>query len=170
MSGFRRFRDPLVSPFFHSRFFDDFEFDRALRTPYWADKNLYDGQRFGDGVGEVVDNDEGFKVEVDVSHFRPEELTVTVVESQLVIEGKHDEKTDKYGKIERHFVRKYNLPANTKPEDIERHFVRKYNLPPNTKPEDVTSELSKDGILTVQTAKKQVEESKVRNIPIQARP
>uniref|UniRef100_A0AC34QVM4 SHSP domain-containing protein n=1 Tax=Panagrolaimus sp. JU765 TaxID=591449 RepID=A0AC34QVM4_9BILA len=151
MSGFRRFRDPLVSPFFHSRFFDDFEFDRALRTPYWADKNLYDGQRFGDGVGEVVDNDEGFKVEVDVSHFRPEELTVTVVESQLVIEGKHDEKTDKYGKI-------------------ERHFVRKYNLPPNTKPEDVTSELSKDGILTVQTAKKQVEESKVRNIPIQARP
>ena len=53
---------------------------------------------------------------------------------------------------------------------VERHFVRKYNLPLNTKPEDVTSELSKDGVLTVQSTKKAVEESKVRNIPIQPKP
>ncbi|KAE9547943.1 hypothetical protein FO519_008842 [Halicephalobus sp. NKZ332] len=139
-----------MSPFFHTRFFDDWEFDRALRSPYWADKSMLDGHRFGDGVGEVVNNDEKFKVEIDVSHFLPEELTVNVVESQLTIEGKHEEKSDKYGKI-------------------ERHFVRKYDLPPNTKPEDVTSELSKDGILTIQSAKKAIEESKVRNIPIQAK-
>lgn len=100
MSGFRRFRDPLASPFFHSRFFDDFEFDRALRgAPYWTEKNLYDGQRFGDGVGDVVDTGDAFKFEVDVSHFRPEELTVTVIENELVIEGKHEEKADKYGKV-----------------------------------------------------------------------
>lgn len=38
------------------------------------------------------------------------------------------------------------------------------------KPEDVTSELSKEGILTVQSLKKQIEDSKVRNIPIQTKP
>lgn len=95
----RRFRDPLLSPFFHTRFFDDWDFDRPLRTPYWADKALLDSHRFADGVGEIVNNEETFKVEIDVSHFRPEELTVNVVENQLVIEGKHEEKTDKYGKV-----------------------------------------------------------------------
>uniref|UniRef100_A0A914Y9L7 SHSP domain-containing protein n=1 Tax=Panagrolaimus superbus TaxID=310955 RepID=A0A914Y9L7_9BILA len=151
MSSLRRFREPLFSPFFPTtRFFDDFDFDRSIRAPYWADKTLLDGHRFADGVGEVVDSDETFKIELDVSHFRPEELKVNVVENELVVEGKHEEKTDKYGKIERNFIRKYKLPANMKPEDV-------------------TSELSKEGILTVSSIKKQVEDSKVRNIPIQTK-
>ena len=99
MSSLRRFRDPLYSPFFHTRFFDDFDFDRPMRTPYWAEKSLVDGQKFADGVGEVVDTEDNFKVELDVSHFRPEELKVNVVEDELVIEGNHEEKTDKYGKV-----------------------------------------------------------------------
>uniref|UniRef100_A0AC34FR70 SHSP domain-containing protein n=1 Tax=Panagrolaimus sp. ES5 TaxID=591445 RepID=A0AC34FR70_9BILA len=121
MSSLRRFREPLFSPFFPTtRFFDDFDFDQ------------------------------NFKIELDVSHFRPEELKVNVVENELVVEGKHEEKSDKYGKIERNFTRKYKLPANMKPEDV-------------------TSELSKEGILTVSSIKKQVEDSKVRNIPIQTK-
>uniref|UniRef100_A0AC34GDY1 SHSP domain-containing protein n=1 Tax=Panagrolaimus sp. ES5 TaxID=591445 RepID=A0AC34GDY1_9BILA len=58
----------------------------------------FHGQRFADGVGEVVESEENFKIELDVSHFRPEELKVNVVENELVVEGKHEEKSDKYGK------------------------------------------------------------------------
>lgn len=46
-----------------------------------------------------MDSDEKFTVELDVSHFRPEELKVNIVEGQLVVEGKHEEKSDKYGKV-----------------------------------------------------------------------
>uniref|UniRef100_A0A7E4VP15 SHSP domain-containing protein n=1 Tax=Panagrellus redivivus TaxID=6233 RepID=A0A7E4VP15_PANRE len=150
MSSLRRFGPPPFSPFFNSRFFDDFEFDRHALRPYWTDKNLLESQKFADGVGDIVSTDGAFKVELDVSHFRPEELKVNVVENQVVVEGKHESKSDKYGLIERSFTRKYDLPANTKPEDV-------------------TSELSKDGILTIQSVKAQIEETKVRNIPIQTK-
>jgi hypothetical protein len=55
MSSIRRFGrfDPPFSPFFSNRIFDDFDFDRSFTRPYWADKNLLEGQRFAEGVGEV---------------------------------------------------------------------------------------------------------------------
>ncbi|KAK0409578.1 hypothetical protein QR680_004635 [Steinernema hermaphroditum] len=136
------------SPFFHNRFFDDFDFDRPFRRPYWAEHSLLDSHRLGDGVGEVVNDGDSFSISVNVSHFKPEELKVNVCDNQLIIEGKHEEKSDEYGLVERHFVRKYNLPKNVKAELV-------------------TSELSKDGILTVQSQKKALEESKTRSIPIQ---
>jgi HSP20 family molecular chaperone IbpA len=84
-----------------------------------------------------------------VSNFRPEELKVTVIENQVVIEGRHDEKSDNFGQVERFFTRKYNIPESVKPEDV-------------------ISELSRDGILTVQTHKKPpIDDQKSRNIPIQ---
>uniref|UniRef100_A0A1I7YLW2 SHSP domain-containing protein n=1 Tax=Steinernema glaseri TaxID=37863 RepID=A0A1I7YLW2_9BILA len=136
------------SPFFHNRFFDDFDFDRPFRRPYWAEQTLLDGHRLGEGVGEVVNDGDSFSISVNVSHFKPEELKVNVCDNQLIIEGKHEEKSDEYGQVERHFVRKYNLPKNVKAELV-------------------TSELSKEGILTVQSQKKALEESKTRSIPIQ---
>ncbi|KAI6175198.1 SHSP domain-containing protein [Aphelenchoides fujianensis] len=84
-----------------------------------------------------------FSIQLDVSSFRPEDLKVTVIENQVVIEGRHDERNDRYGQVELHD-------------------------PDSIKPEEVTSELSKDGVLTVQTLRKPpVEEEKVRQIPIQ---
>ena len=55
MSSIRRFGrfDPPFSPFFSNRLFDEFDFDRSFTRPYWADKNLLEGQRFAEGVGEV---------------------------------------------------------------------------------------------------------------------
>lgn len=46
-----------------------------------------------------MENEESFSVQLDVSHFRPEELSVNIIEGHLVIEGKHEEKNDKYGKV-----------------------------------------------------------------------
>ncbi|ETN72260.1 hypothetical protein NECAME_18935, partial [Necator americanus] len=94
----RRFRLPPFSPLnFHSRFFDDFDFDRAFSRPYWHDQSMLTGHKIGEGV-DVVDNDKEYAVSVDVSQFEPEELTVNIVDNTLIIEGKHAEKSDRFGK------------------------------------------------------------------------
>ncbi|EYC21118.1 hypothetical protein Y032_0020g23 [Ancylostoma ceylanicum] len=95
----RRFRIPPFSPLnFHSRFFDDFDFDRSFGRPYWHDQSMLTGHKIGEGV-DVVDNDKEYSVSVDVSQFEPEELTVNIVDSTLIIEGKHAEKSDKFGRV-----------------------------------------------------------------------
>ncbi|VDD91802.1 unnamed protein product [Enterobius vermicularis] len=150
-------RRPLLTPFsphfgFSNRFFDDMDFERHFR-PYWAEQPLVTAQKFGDGVGEVkfkkmqiLDDDETFSITIDVSQFAPEELNVNIDNGQLIIAGKHEAKNDQYGQIERQFVRRLQLPKSVKPETI-------------------TSELTKEGMLTVQSPKK-VPEQKTRTIPI----
>lgn len=66
--------------------------------PYWADQTMLTGHRVGDAI-DVVNNDQEYNVSVDVSQFEPEELKVNIVDNQLIIEGKHNEKTDKYGQV-----------------------------------------------------------------------
>uniref|UniRef100_A0A915B2F6 SHSP domain-containing protein n=1 Tax=Parascaris univalens TaxID=6257 RepID=A0A915B2F6_PARUN len=145
----RRF--PPFSPIgLPSRFFDDFrdlDLDRHFMRPYWTEQTLQNSQKFGEGSGDIIDNDESFSVTIDVSHFAPDELKVNIDDGVLVIEGKHEIKNDRYGQIERRFVRRLQLPKNTKPETV-------------------TSELSKDGMLTVQTPKNVKEPPRSRNIPI----
>ncbi|KAK6754179.1 hypothetical protein RB195_013279 [Necator americanus] len=145
----RRFRLPPFSPLnFHSRFFDDFDFDRAFSRPYWHDQSMLTGHKIGEGV-DVVDNDKEYAVSVDVSQFEPEELTVNIVDNTLIIEGKHAEKSDRFGKVERHFVRKYDLPMSVKGDEVK-------------------SELSKEGILTVKYDRHPEQQPKV--IPISIKP
>lgn len=74
--------------------------------------------------------DKGFQVCVDVHQFAPKEISVKTVGSSVVIEGKHEERPDEHGYIQRHFVRRYNLP--------ESHDV-----------DHVQTTLSSDGVLTV---------------------
>ncbi|XP_016934994.3 heat shock protein 27 [Drosophila suzukii] len=73
---------------------------------------------------------DGFQVCMDVSQFKPNELTVKVVDKTVVVEGKHEEREDGHGMIQRHFVRKYTLP-----KDFD--------------PNDVVSTVSSDGVLTL---------------------
>ncbi|VDN56037.1 unnamed protein product [Dracunculus medinensis] len=136
--------------FFSNRFFDDFRdrnFERHFTRPYWTDYTLKESNKFGDGVGNIIDDDEQFSITIDTSQFSPEDLKVNIVDGQLIIEGKHESKIDQYG-------------------EIERSFVRKLMLPKNVTAESVTSELTKDGMLTVQTPKKSTDASRVRTIPI----
>jgi crystallin, alpha B len=74
--------------------------------------------------------DGSFQVCVDVHHFKPNEIHVSTKERNIVIEGKHEERTDDHGVIERKFVRKYTLPEGYDVEHLD-------------------SSLSSDGILTV---------------------
>jgi HSP20 family molecular chaperone IbpA len=50
-------------------------------------------------IEEPISGKDYFLIQIDVSNFRPEELKVTVIENQVVIEGKHDEKSDNYGQV-----------------------------------------------------------------------
>lgn len=73
---------------------------------------------------------EGFQACVDVHHFQPSEISVKTVDHTVVIEGKHEEREDGHGSVERHFIRKYSLP-------------KEYDM------NSVHSSLSSDGILTI---------------------
>lgn len=91
---------------------------------------------------------EGFQACVDVHHFQPNEITVKAVDNTVVIEGKHEERDDGHGSVERHFIRKYVLP-------------KEYDI------NAVHSSLSSDGVLTVKAPKPVSPESKSeRHIPI----
>jgi crystallin, alpha B len=73
---------------------------------------------------------DGFQACVDVHHFQPSEVTVKTVDNTVVIEGKHEERDDGHGSVQRHFVRKYVLP-------------KEYDM------NSINSSLSSDGVLTI---------------------
>lgn len=73
---------------------------------------------------------DGFKVKVDVSPFKPSELTVKTNHDTVEIEGKHEEYR---------FGRRY----------VSHQFNRRYKLPTGYNANTITSELSPSGILTI---------------------
>lgn len=87
------------------------------------------------GVSTVSNKKDEFKVTLDVQQFKPNEIKVKVVDDYVVVEGKHEEREDKHGYI-------------------SREFRRKYRLPPNVKADAITSNLSSDGLLSIQCPKK----------------
>ena len=53
----------------------------------------------------------GFEVMVDVHQFKPNEITVKVVENIVIVEAKHEERQDDQGYIARQFSRRFTLPS-----------------------------------------------------------
>ncbi|RWS20825.1 protein lethal(2)essential for life-like protein [Leptotrombidium deliense] len=91
------------------------------------------------GVSEIRNEGNEFRVQLDVSHFTPEELTVKAVDDNaIVIEGKHEEKQDEHGFVSRQFTRKYVLPKDCEVQKI-------------------VSSLTPEGILVVTAPKKAIE-------------
>lgn len=81
-----------------------------------------------------------FRVNLDVSNFRPEELTVKTVGNRLIVHGRHEQKQDERGYVERQFKRTYLLP-----DDVD--------------PDKVTSSLTASGLLSIEAPKKMAIES-----------
>uniref|UniRef100_A0A914UKA8 SHSP domain-containing protein n=1 Tax=Plectus sambesii TaxID=2011161 RepID=A0A914UKA8_9BILA len=130
-------------------FFNDALMDvqRYYEHPYWI-ANQPNQSAFAGAVDSIQDEKDKFAVSIDVQHFAPNEIKVTTSGRQLVIEGKHEEKSDEHGQIERHFIRKYALPKEVNVENVVSH-------------------LSKEGVLTVSAPKNAIEGPAVRTIPIQ---
>lgn len=103
---------------------------------------------FNRDVGSTIKSDKDkFTINLDVQHFRPEDITVKTVDGYVVVEGKHEEKEDEHGFVSRQFVRRYSLP-----EGVE--------------PEKVLSQLSSDGVLTITAPRQELATRGERLVPI----
>merc|ERR1712209_278527 len=90
-----------------------------------------------------VDDDTKMEISLNTSGYKPGELSVNVTDGQLIIEGKHEEKTESGHTM------------------VSRHFRRQYGLSPNVKMTEVVSNLSQDGVLVVTVPKeKRIQEIK----------
>ncbi|XP_006817559.1 alpha-crystallin A chain-like [Saccoglossus kowalevskii] len=99
-------------------------------------------------ISTQEDDQDKFRVVLDVQHFKPEELEVKLVENKLMVHAKHEDKEDEHGSISREFTRYYVLPDDTNLDEIKSYF-------------------SKDGILTLEAPKlKSVEGQPEDPIPI----
>nr|AFX84564.1 23.6 kDa heat shock protein [Lygus hesperus] len=108
-------------------------------------RNLAAGES---GVSSVKSDDKEFSVRLDVTHFKPEELKVSLDDQGYVkVEGNHEERSDEHGFISRQFTRRYKLPEDALPDTL-------------------ASNLSSDGVLTLQAAKKPKELKAGREIKI----
>ncbi|XP_049943076.1 protein lethal(2)essential for life-like [Schistocerca serialis cubense] len=87
------------------------------------------------GVSTIQNNKDGFKVNLDVQQFKPEELTVKVVGDSVVVEAKHEERKDEHGYISRQMQRRYLLPKDVVTDQVQ-------------------TQLSSDGVLTISAPKK----------------
>ncbi|VVC25047.1 Alpha crystallin/Heat shock protein,HSP20-like chaperone,Alpha crystallin/Hsp20 domain [Cinara cedri] len=100
------------------------------------------------GLSRIRNDKDGFKVNLDVQQFKPDEVTVKVVDDYVVVDGKHEERSDEHGFISRQFTRRYKIPDTVDPKLI-------------------TSSLSSDGVLSVGAPKKVINEKKEEiSIPI----
>uniref|UniRef100_A0A5S6Q8N9 SHSP domain-containing protein n=1 Tax=Trichuris muris TaxID=70415 RepID=A0A5S6Q8N9_TRIMR len=104
--------------------------------------------RMDTGLSELINDKEKFVIKLDANQFKPEELSIKVIDNRIVIHGKHEEKKDGDGFIKREFTRAYWLPKGVQPENIK-------------------SEMTTGGQLTIMAPKKTSEDSKERKIPIE---
>ncbi|OQR67540.1 heat shock protein beta-1-like [Tropilaelaps mercedesae] len=79
-----------------------------------------------DGAG----GNKELKLRFDVSQYAPEEIVVKTVDHRLQVSAKHEEKSDN--------------------KSVYREYNREFLLPRGLDPAHITSNLSKDGILTIQ--------------------
>lgn len=157
------FRDPFfVEPYNRSSFWDrpsriwdidrfdpwDREFRELTRLPEYLRRNF--DSLISDSDAKVAFDKDKFQVNVDVQQFAPHEITVrTTGDNTITVEGKHEERPDEHGFIQRQFVRRYVLP---KGHDVNH----------------VQSNLSSDGVLTI-TAPRTDQHQAIgyRTVPIQ---
>uniref|UniRef100_A0A8C5D804 Heat shock protein beta-1-like n=1 Tax=Gouania willdenowi TaxID=441366 RepID=A0A8C5D804_GOUWI len=88
-------------------------------------------RRLTSGVSEIRTGQNSWKINLDVKHFSPEEITVTTKDGYLQISGTHEERLDEHGLVSRCFSRKYKLPQGV---DLQH----------------ISSSLSQDGMLSIE--------------------
>ncbi|KAG7516411.1 alpha-crystallin A chain-like [Solea senegalensis] len=82
------------------------------------------------GHSEMRVEKDRFVIFLDVKHFSPDELSVSVSDDFITIHAKHEDRQDDHGFVSREFLRKYRLPAGVSGADV-------------------TSSLTSDGVLTI---------------------
>ncbi|XP_051257840.1 alpha-crystallin B chain-like [Dicentrarchus labrax] len=98
------------------------------------------------GPSEMRIEKDRYVIYLDVKHFSPDELSVSVSDEFITVHAKHEDRKDDHG-------------------FVSREFLRKYRLPNGILSADVTSSLSSDGVLTI-TAPRSSAVGEERIIPI----
>uniref|UniRef100_A0A0N4ZTQ6 SHSP domain-containing protein n=1 Tax=Parastrongyloides trichosuri TaxID=131310 RepID=A0A0N4ZTQ6_PARTI len=93
--------------------------------PTWAEPTFKDGV---DVSVNVINNQQGFTVDVDAYQFKPEELTVKTLDDTLIIEGKHSDVRDNDNYTKMYFIRKYQLPEDVDMSRLESTIDNKGRL------------------------------------------
>jgi HSP20 family molecular chaperone IbpA len=91
-------------------------------------------------------DDKKFTVDLDVSSFAPEEITVKVFNNELMINASHEAESQS-----RYTSRK-----------CKRHFV----LPKDVDMDSIVSKLDKDGSLRIEASRKALQEASERQVQI----
>merc|ERR1739847_200715 len=86
----------------------------------------------------MVDDDTKLEISLNTAGYQPSELSVNVADGQLVIEGRHQEKSEAGEMM------------------VSRQFSRKYGLASQSKLTEVVSNLSQDGVLVVTVPKEKM--------------
>merc|ERR1711874_578332 len=126
------------------------KFGRYLVPRKWMMPSLWSGEESlkltDSSVVNLVDDETKLEISLNTAGYQPSELNVNVGDGELVIEGKHQER------------------SQTGEMMVSRQFRRQYGLPPHTKLDQVVSNLSQDGVLVVTVPKeKRITELKEDN-------
>ncbi|KAM4546039.1 alpha-crystallin B chain-like [Odontesthes bonariensis] len=82
------------------------------------------------GHSEMRLEKDRYVIYLDVKHFSPDELSVSVSDELITVHAKHEDRQDDHGFVSREFLRKYKLPSGASAAEF-------------------TSNLSADGVLTI---------------------
>merc|ERR1711963_1390988 len=130
------------------------KFGRYLVPRKWMMPSLWSGEeslKLSDSsVINLVDDETKLEISLNTAGYQPSELSVNVGDGELVIEGRHEER------------------SQTGEMMVSRQFRRQYGLPPHTKLNQVVSNLSEDGVLVVTVPKeKRITELKENKIKME---
>merc|ERR1711973_229812 len=122
-------------------------FGRYLVPRKWMMPSLLNGEeslKLNDsGVINTVNDDTKLELSLNTAGYKPSELSVNVTDGQLIVEGKHLEKSEA-GEVM-----------------VSRQFRREYGLDSQSKLTEVVSNLSQDGVLVITVPKeKRIQELK----------
>ena len=125
-------------------------FGRYLVPRKWMMPSLLNGEeslKLNDsGVINTVNDDTKLELSLNTAGYKPSELSVNVTDGQLIVEGKHLEKSEA-GEVM-----------------VSRQFRREYGLDSQSKLTEVVSNLSQDGVLVITVPKeKRIQELKEEN-------
>ncbi|VDM12947.1 unnamed protein product [Wuchereria bancrofti] len=133
---------------FFTHFFDEAMqyFNYPMHDIIWSEESPTKNSSINE---KIIDNDEKFSIEIDLSDFLAGELLIIYNEEEreLLVEGHRKERNGRFGSIERNFKRKFDIPI-----DVHDGSLAAFLIP--------------SGLLTIQAFKKGNKQP-IRRIPIQ---
>ncbi|RUS75049.1 hypothetical protein EGW08_017185 [Elysia chlorotica] len=131
----------------------------VIRDPYsmYQQGNLLP-VRFGDGTighiggrigdSQVENTDKEFRIRLDLSSYKPEEVKITMDSQKVTVHAKHEERRDNHGFVSREMTRTYKLPNDV---DVN----------------SASSSMNDNGTLSIKLSKTALEAPKDVNIPVE---